>query len=187
LGNKILVSFFQSVTTRTAGFNTIPLDQLSDAAKFVFIILMFIGASPASTGGGIKTVTAVVVLLMVMTAAQGKREVNVFGRRISQNTTMRALSVVSISLGMLVFFTILLLIFEPLHFIDLFFETASALGTVGLATFDTAMLSMPSKIVIIISMFIGRVGPLTLVLALARKQNIKKPPVRYPEGKVMVG
>jgi len=184
---KILTALFQSVTTRTAGFYTIPQEGLTPASKLFTSILMFIGASPASTGGGIKTTTVVVILLMLKSVAKGKNDVEAFERRISMETVYRAVSIFLISIAGLVLVTTIISIVEDINFIDLLYEAASALGTVGLATFDNAELKTISKIFIIISMYMGRVGPLTLTVAFARLQLRKKSAVRYPEGKVMVG
>ena len=187
LSTKLLAALFQSVTTRTAGFYTIPQEGLTSASKLLTSILMFIGASPASTGGGVKTTTIVVILLMLMNVAKGKNDVEAFGRRLSVETVYRAVSIFLISIVTLAFITMIISIVEDVNFIDLLYEVASALGTVGLASFDNAQLKTISKIFIIISMYIGRVGPLTLTVAFARLQLKKKASIRYPEGKVMVG
>ena len=187
LSTKLLAALFQSVTTRTAGFYTIPQEGLTSASKLLTSILMFIGASPASTGGGVKTTTIVVILLMLMNVAKGKNDVEAFGRRLSVETVYRAVSIFLISIVTLAFITMIISIVEDVNFIDLLYEAASALGTVGLASFDNAQLKTISKIFIIISMYIGRVGPLTLTVAFARLQLKKKASIRYPEGKVMVG
>nr|MBO2494898.1 Trk family potassium uptake protein [Clostridia bacterium] len=184
---KVLGALFQSVTARTAGFYTIDQDSLTDASKFMTIILMFIGASPAGTGGGIKTTTASVILLAVLNVIRGRHDVEVFGRRISYAIVNRALAITVISFIMLVSITMVLSLVEPYEFVDVLFETASALGTVGLATFNNADLSGISKMFIIMTMFAGRVGPLTLTLALAKRMAGDTGNVKYPEGKLMVG
>lgn len=184
---KMLAALFQSVTPRTAGFNTIPQEDLTPASKFFTTILMFIGASPASTGGGIKTTTAGVILLMLRSVVKGRNDVEAFNRRISTETVYRAGAISLISLATLSFVTMMLSIFEDFEFIDLLYETASALGTVGLATFDNGQLKDISKIFMIISMYMGRVGPLTLTLAFARRQSQNETSIKYPECKVMVG
>jgi trk system potassium uptake protein TrkH len=184
---KILGALFQSVTPRTAGFNTIDQASLTNASKFMTIILMFIGASPAGTGGGIKTTTASVILLAVLSVIKGRRDVEVFGRRISYAIVKRALAIAVISFILLVSVSMVLSLLEPYPLVDVLFETASALGTVGLATFNNSDLSDISKIFIIMTMFAGRVGPLTLTLAFAKRMASDTGNVKYPEGKVMVG
>ncbi|WP_092281882.1 TrkH family potassium uptake protein [Caldicoprobacter faecalis] len=184
---KILGALFQSVTPRTAGFNTIDQAALTNASKFMTIILMFIGASPAGTGGGIKTTTAGVLLLAVLSVIKGRHDVEVFGRRISYAIVNRALAITVISFALLISVSMVLSILEPYPLVDVLFETASALGTVGLATFNNGDLKDLSKILIIITMFAGRVGPLTLTLAFAKRLSNNKDTLKYPEGKVMVG
>ncbi len=184
---KILGAIFQSVTSRTAGFNTIDIAGLSDASKFMTIILMFIGASPASTGGGIKTTTASIILLSVVSVIRGREDAEVFHRRIHHTIANRALAITIISLVVLIGVSMLLSLIEPYPLVDTLFETASALGTVGLATVDNSALTNISKIFIIITMFAGRVGPLTLTLAFARRLSKNKGVIKYPEGRVMVG
>ena len=184
---KIIASLFQSVTARTAGFYSIPIENLTEASKFFTVILMFIGASPASTGGGIKTVTAIVIILTIRSVIQGKGEIEVFQKRISRSTADRSLAIAMISLGVLVFVTVVLSIIEPYPFIDLLFQTASALGTVGLASFDNSKLTDIGKILTILCMYAGRVGPLTLTLALAKRQWRSNNNIKHPEGRIMVG
>lgn len=184
---KILASLFQSVTPRTAGFNTIDQANLKDASKFMTILLMFIGASPASTGGGIKTVTASVIFFLTVSVVRGRDDIQVYGKRISHSIAHRAITITLISLMLLIGVSMVLSLIEPQPFIDILFETSSALGTVGLASFDNGSMSTISKIFVMLTMFAGRVGPLTLTLALANRQNQSDNSIRYPEGKVMVG
>ena len=160
-GTKVLASFFQSVTPRTAGFNTIDQASMSNASKFMSVILMFIGASPASTGGGIKTVTASVIFLMAISVIKGREDIQVFEKRIPQSIGNRALTITLINLAILISITMILSIVEPQKFIDILFEVSSALGTVGLASFDNGSMKNISKIFIILTMFAGRVGPQT--------------------------
>ncbi len=185
--SKLLASFFQSVTSRTAGFNTIDQASLKDVSKFMTILLMFIGASPASTGGGIKTVTAVVVFLMTISVIKGKEDIEVSNKRISKDIGDRALAIVFINVAIFMGGTMLLSIFESHNFIDIMFEVGSALGTVGLASFENYTLKSVSKVVIIIIMFAGRVGPLTLTSAIAKRQSRSLGDMKYPEDRVMVG
>lgn len=185
--DKLIASMFHSVTVRTAGFYSIPLEEITEASKFFTIILMFIGASPASTGGGIKTVTAMVIILTVKSVIEGKDDIEVFRRRIPYAIANRALAITVISLGVLIFVTIIFSIMEPYPFIDLLFQTSSALGTVGVASFDNSKLSNISKLLTILCMYTGRAGPLTLTLALAKRQSSNKNLIHYPEDRIMVG
>ena len=184
---KVLGALFQSITPRTAGFNTIPTAELRPASKFMTILLMFIGASPASTGGGIKTMTAFVILLAGISVMRGREEAEVFKKRISRDIVFRALSIVLVSFTVLFAITICLTLIEQHPFVDLLFETGSALGTVGLATLNTGGLADLSKGLLVFVMFMGRVGPLTLTLAFARRKTITHSGIHFPEGKVMVG
>jgi trk system potassium uptake protein len=186
LPHKLVHAFFQSATPRTAGFNTVPLGGLHPLTVFMMIVLMFIGASPSSTGGGIKTTTFAVVFLAVRAFMFERADAEAFGRRIPQAQVLRALALTG---GAAATFAVgfgCLLVLEPQPFYKLAFETASALGTVGLSLDLTPLVSSPSKLVLCALMFIGRVGPLTAVVALAAR---KPTPARVvlPEGKVLVG
>jgi trk system potassium uptake protein TrkH len=184
-GEKVLASYFQSVTARTAGFSTIPSGDLRPATLFFLATLMFIGASPGSTGGGIKTTTFIALLLAVLSVIRGRDDVEVFERRIPKGVVGRALAVSMISLTMVVLITIVLSAMQKFEFLEVLFETTSAFGTVGLSTGITPRLALPGKILIMLTMFSGRLGPLTVATAIAQKQHIVQ--VRYPEEKVMVG
>lgn len=184
---RILAALFQSVTARTAGFNTIDTGALSNASKFFLVLLMFVGASPASTGGGIKTTTAAMVLLMATAVIRGREENELFHRHVPMAITIRALAIALISLSALICVTMLLSLLEQVPFLDILFQSASALGTVGLSTMDIGGMHNASKIVVTIAMFMGRVGPLTLTLALAQRQSGTKPVLKHPEERVMVG
>jgi trk system potassium uptake protein TrkH len=186
LGEKILSSLFQSVTARTAGFNTINLNYLSFASVFIIILLMFIGSSPGSTGGGIKTSTASVVIAYFRAQLKGREKVDIFYRNISTRTIEKAFMVIILSC--LIVFTsfLLLLTFETeLKTNELLFETVSAFGTVGLSMGITSKLSFMSKLTIMITMFIGRIGPLTLLIALGKKETLAH--FKYPEEPIMIG
>ncbi len=184
---KIIGALFQSVTPRTAGFNTIPIDQLETPSKLITMVLMFIGGSPGSTAGGIKTTTLGIIFLTILMVIRGKDDIEFSFRRISKDTANKALAVFSIVLTLALTIMILLSITEPhLEFSDIMFEVFSALGTVGLSTGITSSLSVPGKLIIAMAMFFGRVGPLTMVIALTRRGK-RKSLVRYPEGKVSVG
>ncbi len=180
-------AWFQSVSFRTAGFNTVDLGELQTTTKMFAIGMMFIGASPGSTGGGIKTISVALVLLSIVSLLKGKDRVEVRHRRIPANQIQRAFLVVTSGLFIVMVATFLLVLFEakPAQLIDHLFEATSAFATVGLSTGITAELTTPSRIVIVFTMFIGRVGPLTLLLALAGKQ--KRPVYDLPEERVALG
>ena len=187
LKGKLTASMFQSVTTRTAGFNTIALDQMYDSSKLLTIILMFIGGSPGSTAGGMKTTTIALVVLLIISVVKGRQDVEFSKRRISRDNVNRALTVVGVGLSIGFIVTFMLTITEKgADFITLLFEAISALGTVGLSLGYTSSLSALGQIIIIFTMFAGRVGALTIVFALAA-QSENKALIRYPESKVSVG
>lgn len=185
--NKVLGALFQSVTSRTAGFNTIPLAQMKEASKFFTIILMFIGGSPAGTAGGVKTVTVGVIVLTVLSVIQGKPKTEVFHRSIPFDVIQKALAVIMISLGVVISVTMLLTLSENVSFMDAFFEATSAFGTVGLTLGITPNLSNFGKIIIAITMFIGRLGPVTMALAFSLKQRKHTGDIKLPEERVLVG
>lgn len=182
---KILASYFQSVSPRTAGWNTIDISSLTDASLFFIVILMFVGASPASTGGGIKTSTAGVLAAATWALVRGRPDAEIFERRIPQNIIYKAFSVLLISAVLVIFVTMMLTITENQPFLKLLFETTSAFGTVGLTAGITPTLTTTGKVWIILTMFAGRVGPVTLALALALKT--RKGNLQYPEGKLIIG
>ncbi|WP_067139114.1 TrkH family potassium uptake protein [Oceanivirga salmonicida] len=185
--SKILASFFQSVTTRTAGFNTIPLDSLKMPTIIVFLFLMFIGASPGSTGGGIKTTTFGIIAIGVLSSITGKEHIEYRKRRISWNIFNKACAIVLISVLYILLTIFLITLFDSdKSFLSLMFELVSAFGTVGLSMGITADLSVYTKIIIIITMFIGRIGPLTIMFALSKKK-IKTGKYRYPEETILIG
>ena len=182
---KLLGSYFQSVSTRTAGYNTVDIGQLHDATVFFMVILIFIGASPTSTGGGIKTTTFGVIIAAVWALITGKHDAELFKRRISQPLIYKAFSVILIAATLVIFVTMMMSITEKASFLQILFEVVSAFGTVGLTTGITPTLTEQGKIWIILTMFAGRVGPVTLALALALRT--KKGKVQYPEGKIIIG
>lgn len=183
---KLLSSYFQAVTPRTAGYNTINIGDMGNATLFFIIILMFIGASPGSTGGGIKTTTAGVLTAAIWALFRGKEDVQLFERRIAKNLVYKAFALTLVAAVLIVFITMMLCIHEwDIPFLNLLFDVVSAFGTVGLTTGITPELSAPSKLWLILMMFAGRVGPVTLALALALRQ--RKAAVQYPEGRVIIG
>lgn len=186
IADKLLSSFFQSVSARTAGFNTIDLNILSFSSIFIILLLMFIGASPGSTGGGIKTTSLGLVFAYFRSRFQGKEKVNLFYRTIPQKNYEKAFLMIIISFLLISLSLILILTFEDkFSFSELLFEVVSAFGTVGLSLGITSELSLTSKIVIMVTMFTGRIGPLTLLLAISRKES--KAVYNYPEENIMTG
>jgi len=182
---KLWGALFQSVTPRTAGFNTIPIASLSAISLTIMMILMFIGASPGSTGGGIKTSTFAILLLSLKNILMGKEDIEVFKRMIPSTVVYKALAIVVGALLLLTSIFMLLLAFETKPFLPLLFEAVSAFGTVGLSMGITPDLTIIGKLLIIILMYGGRLGPLTLGFALTRVMRKEK--IEYPEAKVLIG
>ncbi len=183
---KLLAAYFQSVTPRTAGFNTIDLTGLYLSSQLVIIILMLIGASPGSTGGGIKTSTFAILWLAIYSQLRGKKDTEIFERRIDTQDVMQALTIFLLfSLTMVVMTYLVALTYPSADLTAIAFEVASALGTVGLSLGLTTELTTLPKIFLIITMFLGRVGPLTIGFAMAFKE--KQPDIHWPKGKIMVG
>jgi potassium uptake TrkH family protein len=186
LTGKIVTSIFQSVTTRTAGFNTVDLSLLGRPTIMLFLALMFIGASPGSTGGGIKTTTLAVAFKAAWANMRGREHVELFKRNISWGYVNKTYAVLFSAFSYIVLFAFLLVIVEPKFSLkELFFELVSAFGTVGLSLGITPDLSFTGKLILIVSMFVGRIGFLTLGLALTRKVMYTK--YKYPTGKLMIG
>ncbi|WP_232468388.1 TrkH family potassium uptake protein [Alkalitalea saponilacus] len=186
LTGKIVTSLFQSITTRTAGFNTLETNLLSSPTIFLFMFLMFIGASPGSTGGGVKTTTFAVALKSAWANLRGKEHVEFFNRNISWVYVNKTYTVLFTAVSLIVLFTFLLLIAEPQYnFKVVFFELVSAFGTVGLSLGITPELTTTGKTILVFAMFIGRIGSLTLGLALTRRVIYTK--YRYPNARLMIG
>ncbi|PMQ01474.1 MAG: Trk family potassium uptake protein [Dictyoglomus sp. NZ13-RE01] len=183
---KILGAYFQSVTPRTAGFNTLDIGKMRPATWLFLILLMFIGASPGGTGGGIKTVTFLVLLLSVYTTILERKHVHFKNRSINWETVKRAWAVFFFSLSLVILSWFLLLLTEPFEPLKILFEVVSAFGTVGLSTGITPQLSTFGRLVITFTMFLGRVGTVTAGLALLSFVNHKKT-VDYPTEEVSVG
>ncbi|MDO5788442.1 TrkH family potassium uptake protein [Fusobacterium sp.] len=182
---KILASYFQSVTLRTAGFNTVPLGDLRSSTIFISCILMFIGASPGSTGGGIKTTTFGVIMFYVIGIAKKRENIEVFNRRIDWEILNRALAILVIAITYVAFIITCILVIDNFSMEQVVFEVISAFGTVGLTLGITPNLSVISKLLIIITMFVGRLGPLTFALAIGESK--KKAISKYPKENILVG
>ena len=182
---KLLSAFFQSATTRTAGFNSINISSMLDYSLFFTILLMFIGGGSGSTAGGIKVNTFGLLSATVLSTIQGKEHVGAFGREFHTEQIYRALAILVISLGVMVIAIFLLGITEKFGFLSLFFEAVSALGNVGLDTGVTPGLSIPGRVLITVLMFTGRLGPLTLVMSL--RQHRRAELLHYPEETISIG
>ena len=185
LDEQILCSLFGSVTARTAGFNTVDTAALTDSSKLFTALLMFIGGSPGSTAGGIKTTTFVVLAASVYSGLFDKRECSMFGRRLSRDVVRKASTVLCTNLMLCVTAVLIIVTATSLDVTDVIFEVASAMGTVGMSAGITRDLDAVSKISLIFLMFCGRVGSMTFALSL--KGHKVEPPVRLPEEEVMIG
>ncbi len=184
--DSLSITYFQSVTSRTAGFNTINIYKLSNSSLLILIVLMFIGGSPGSTAGGIKTTTFATLYFVLRSILHGHKNVVAYYRTINDSIVRRALSIFLLSLNIIFISFLIILAIEGRNFsfIEILFEVVSAFGTVGLSTGITPFLSTWSKIVIIILMFIGRVGPLTIAVSIFEKETGD---IRYPEENISVG
>jgi trk system potassium uptake protein TrkH len=185
VSDRLLTAVFQSITARTAGFNTCDIGGFSTGTLLVLGILMFVGASPGSTGGGIKTTTAAVLWATVVSELRGREHTELFRRSIPPEVVRKALSVLCVSLVLVAGFGGLLLVCETGRFVDVLFETVSAFGTVGLSTGLTPKLTTAGRLAVMALMFMGRVGPLTIAHGLARQRAGAR--YAYPEERVMVG
>jgi trk system potassium uptake protein TrkH len=184
--DQIVGAWFQSVTTRTAGFNTIDNGKMTVTGLFITIALMFIGASPGSTGGGIKTTTARILASCTEAALQGRDQVNLYRLRIPNGLILKAVGVAVSSLFTVICSTGLLSLTDRnLNFISILFEATSAFGTVGLSMGITSSLSVAGRIVIILTMYIGRVGVLLLMSAIFTESRPSL--IKYPQGSLLVG
>lgn len=184
-GDAFWASFMQSVSPRTAGFNSVDLNSLRVPTMILTIFLMFIGASPASTGGGIKTTTFALLLLNIWQVVRGKSECEIFGRRIGEETLFQAFAITSLSLLWVAFATLALTCLEDTSFLAAAFEVVSAYATVGLSTGLSQHIGTASKIILILSMYAGRVGFMTFALALAA--NKPSGHIHYPKENIIIG
>ena len=185
LPKKLLASFFQSTVTRTAGFNSVDISAIRDTSAFLFIIFMFIGGSPGSTAGGIKTTTFGTIVLTTISTIRGKKDVGIFNRRINDNVINKSLAIIMIGITWILLVSLILTITENAVFLDLLFETTSAFATVGLTRGVTPSLSTIGKILITLTMYIGRVGALTMAFAFGKTRKQRK--FRDAEGNIIVG
>ena len=187
-GSKVLISFFQSVSARTAGFASVDIATELDFTKIVTILLMFIGASPGGTGGGIKTTTLLVLICTVRAVLHGDEEATFAHRRFEKFTVYRALAIAAMALLLVMVAGGAISVLEPqASTVDVFFEVTSAFGTVGTSANLTPTLSAPSKIILIFLMFAGRVGPVSLGMAVSLKHRHESGACVLPEGQIVVG
>ena len=184
VGDKLWVSWFQGVTTRTAGFNTTDIGATEDSTALMFISLMFIGGGSTSTAGGIKVTTAIVLILATIAFFKRRQTLVAFGRSIGLDQVLKVMALTTIGTAFVVTGTFILVANHEGDFLDLFFEVTSAFGTVGLSRGVTGDLDSMGRAVIVMIMFFGRVGPLTIGFFLATRIP---PKVRYPEGQVYLG
>lgn len=184
-GERFLAAFFAAVTPRTAGFNTIDLAAMSSAGKVLTMLLMFVGGSPGSTAGGIKTTTLVVILLYIKSYLFHEKDCVAFQRRLGQDAVKRASVVIFINFSLAVFAVMVLLIGQDLPLADVLLEAFSAIGTVGMSTGLTRELNTLSRIVIMALMFLGRVGSLSFAMSFTERRHTGE--LRYPEEDIVVG
>ena len=185
---KVLSSVFQSVTLRTAGFNTVDLTLLGESTLFLMVILMLIGGSPASTGGGLKTTTIATLFLTVKAFILGKEDIEVYQRRIGAGTIRKSLGIFFVGVSIVLIAILAFTIVNPeFTLIEASFEVVSAFATVGLSIGGSYQLTFLGKLLIITLMFLGRVGSLTIFIALLSRNTKVKSKIRYPEGKIIVG
>ncbi|HSN65031.1 MAG TPA: TrkH family potassium uptake protein [Fusibacter sp.] len=183
--DKILASMFQSITPRTAGFNTVDIGSLSESAHLLTILLMFIGGSPGSTAGGIKTTTFVVMIMGALASSRHHSHINIFKRRLDEHIVREASAIATLYTFLILSSTLFISFIQEFELKDVLFEVVSAIGTVGLSTGITPALSEPSKMIIMLMMFAGRVGGLTLALVLAEKRTSTQ--ANRPIEKIMIG
>lgn len=184
LQDKLMVSYFQGVSPRTAGFNTLNYGDMEDPTILVTMVLMFIGAGSASTASGIKLTTFIVIVLATFSFLRKRSEPELFGRSIRLETVIRSLAISTISLFIVCFFLFLLTVTEKISFLPLAFEVVSAFGTVGLSMGITSQISDIGEVLLCMVMFIGRIGPLTLFFILMKPKNVH---YRYPYDQVFTG
>lgn len=189
---KLLAATFQSVTLRTAGFATIAQDGLKEASKLFSSLFMLIGGSPGGTAGGIKTVTLAIVVCSVWSIIRGRKKIVAFERTISVQTLQKVLTIIVLMVVLLFVGTAILSVTEdhtryPHGLSDIIFEVSSALGTVGLSTGITPFLSPVGKLVLMLCMFVGRIGPITLIISLSRNLHAREEVIGYPTEDVVIG
>lgn len=184
IGDKIMASLFQSVTLRTAGFATIDQAAFSPASCLVYLLLMVIGGSPAGTAGGIKTVTIVLLVATMVANIKGNKHVNIFGRQIGDEYIKSCSAIATFSISTLMVLTGLLMFVEDANFLDTLYEMTSAVATVGLSRGLTSNLSLLGKLIVCLTMYLGRIGPITIALSFSYKRTAE---ISYAQDKVIMG
>ncbi len=188
LFEKINASFFQSTAARTAGFNSIDLAGMKEISKVFTVFLMFVGAAPGSTGGGIKVTTFGVLLMAIFSMASGRDDTVLFKKKVPQSTVNKSLAITGLSAMLVLVITTIIVMIQPdFSVLDILYETTSAFGTVGLSLGATLHLSTLGKLLITLTMFLGRVGPLSFAVALTLKSAKRTSDYVYPEAKILVG
>lgn len=187
LGDKVLISFFQSISSRTAGFATVDMANINEISKVLIIFLMFIGAGAGSVAGGIKITTFMVVLLGVVTSIIGKKNISIMKKTISSNTFLKAVTVFMIALFAIMISMIILLANSNVDTLDILFETVSAFATVGFTSGALATMNLLCKAIIVLLMYIGRIGTITMAVAFVMKKPKENDLIVYPEENVIVG
>jgi trk system potassium uptake protein TrkH len=185
-GNKVLNAVFQSVTLRTAGFISFSQKGLRDATAVICMVLMFIGGSPVGTAGGVKTVTMAVIFFTFLSMIRERDEVVVFKRKISPSVVKKTVTILFVSFGAVVIMFVLLLITNDVDFVDGLYEVVSAIATVGLSRNLTSSLNSAGRIIIILCMYLGRIGPISMAIAF-NSQDSRKNLLKYPEENIIVG
>lgn len=186
-GEKVMAAFFQSVTTRTAGFETIPQSNFTDSSALVCMVLMFIGGSPMGTAGGVKTITVAILFLMVLSYIRGDSDTVAYKRKVMEENIRSAVVIFSFALSVVVIATIALTAVTQAPLLDCLYEIVSAVATVGLTRSLTPGLSVAGKWIVILVMFMGRIGPVTLAVALKRRTRNKGVDIKWPEQRVLNG
>jgi len=184
-GQRWLLAFFTIVSSRTAGLTLVPMDQLGEASQLIIYIWMFIGGAPASMGGGVGLSTVAVVLLTLQSTVRGYRDVRIFERTLPTETIAKAVAVLTVSIALVAGMTLLLTLLEPFRLFDIAFEVVSAFSNTGYSLGITAGLGTASRLLVAFTMFWGRLGPLTLVVALAQRRHQSL--VNYPEERIIIG
>lgn len=182
---KLQASFFQSITLRTAGFATIDQSSFREVSCLVYLVLMFIGGSPAGTAGGVKTVTVAMLMIFLLDDITGRKEADVFKRKVDDKYLRRSVAIITFSLSLLLILTVCLMCSEQSSLVDTFYEMTSAIATVGLSRGLTGQLTSLGKIIVVITMYLGRIGPITMALAFNATKKYGK--ASYAESRIVVG
>lgn len=184
---RVMAALFQSITTRTAGFQTIPQENFRDATSFISMVLMIIGGSPMGTAGGIKTTTVAITVLTVFSYLKGRDSTEVYNRRLRLSDVRVAIVILTLEFGIVFVGTVLLSAVTGADSMDVVFEVASAMGTVGLTRGLTPLLNGAGKLILMVIMYCGRIGPVTLAMAITVRSSREKKQIQFPEEKIMIG